>query len=411
MHAKLAGWIGLAMFWLGSTALGQGPGSPIILGRPEPILSSEPPSAPSPRPVTLNRPQPIVRGQMPEVTPPPPPPPPSQGDGLNLKSNADAYNCGVVNNNSDLGGFWTRTGDRISRGWTEITGNIGDMFKGGQQRTAFQSDHAFDSFVSPVSNPFFALDPRSLTEIRPMFQWQHTNNSVPFFAGGNNYFAGFSASVALTENVSLVLNRLGWMWTNPDAPSGEFQDGNGFSSVTLGPKITFYRSTETGTIAAAGLNFELPIGSGRVFQNTGNLSLSPYLTAGQEFLKSEVGSLHVLGTAGYSLSIDSQRSDFFYTSLHVDYNIKSWKLAPLAELNYFYYPTNGSARPLNFEGTDLFNFGSMFVAGHSELTLNIGARYKITENIQLGAGIEFNLLGGSRHLEDYRILFDVIFRY
>ena len=34
-------------------------------------------------------------------------------------------------------------------------------------RAWFQSDHCFDNFISPLSNPFRFEDPRSLTEVRP----------------------------------------------------------------------------------------------------------------------------------------------------------------------------------------------------------------------------------------------------
>jgi hypothetical protein len=423
MHSRIVSGLSLALLVWSTTARAQERPSDLgfSIGRPEPVAKS-PASSDTVvsvgafRPVTLNRPEGIVRGQAPDavppiVTPPPPPPPPPPGAGLNLKSTEEAYNCGVVNNDSDLGSFWTRTGDRISRGWTEITGNIGDMFQGGQNRCAFQSDHAFDCFASPVTNPFYFEDPRALTEIKPIFIWQRTRSDVPFFAGGSNYFAGLQARVALTENFSLVLNRIGWMWIRPDAPSGEFQDGDGLSTINVGPKFTFYRSTETGTIAATGLNFEIPVGPSRVFQNTGNLSLSPYLSAGQEFLKSEAGAFHALGTAGYSLSIDSKRTDFLYTSLHLDYGIAAWRLYPLVELNWFHYTMNGSVRPLSFEGSNLFNFGSTGVAGHDDLTLAVGARFKLTENVQFGAAIEKSIIGGNRHMDDWRLTFDVIFRY
>ena len=36
----------------------------------------------------------------------------------------------------------------------------------------FKSDHCLDSFISPVSNPFLFEDPRSLTEVRPIFIYQ-----------------------------------------------------------------------------------------------------------------------------------------------------------------------------------------------------------------------------------------------
>ena len=37
------------------------------------------------------------------------------------------------------------------------------------------SDHCFDDFISPISNPFFFEDPRSLTEFRGIF----LDNSLP----------------------------------------------------------------------------------------------------------------------------------------------------------------------------------------------------------------------------------------
>ena len=37
------------------------------------------------------------------------------------------------------------------------------------------SDHCFDRFISPISNPFFFEDPRSLTEVRGIF----IDNSLP----------------------------------------------------------------------------------------------------------------------------------------------------------------------------------------------------------------------------------------
>ena len=37
--------------------------------------------------------------------------------------------------------------------------------------TWFKSDHVFDGFISPVTNPFLFEDPRSLTEVRPIFMY------------------------------------------------------------------------------------------------------------------------------------------------------------------------------------------------------------------------------------------------
>ena len=44
------------------------------------------------------------------------------------------------------------------------------------------SDHCFDRFISPLSNPFFFEDPRSLTEARAIF----IDNKLPATLGGSD---------------------------------------------------------------------------------------------------------------------------------------------------------------------------------------------------------------------------------
>ncbi len=86
------------------------------------------------------------------------------------------------------------------------------------------------------------------------------------------------------------------------------------------------------------------------------------------------------------------------------------RIYPLVELNWFHYTRNGHPQTLGFEGADLFNFGSNN-AGHNDLNAAIGARYKFTENIQMGAGIQWGLLSGNHHLEGFRVTTDLIIRY
>src|SRR5205823_3597791 len=92
----------------------------------------------------------LVRGQAPgtpvppvppPATPPPPPPPPPGAIG-----GEDPYNCGVVPNPAGGpppppagGGFWDG-----------LQGCVGGLFKPCDGRKPFQSDHAFDTFVSPT---------------------------------------------------------------------------------------------------------------------------------------------------------------------------------------------------------------------------------------------------------------------
>src|SRR5262249_10617601 len=179
--------------------------------------------------------------------------------------------------------------------------------------------------------------------------------------------------------------KLGWVWIEPHNPDADFQNHAGFTDLILGPKYTFLRSEATGTLGAAGLNFDIPTGSQHVLENTGSLSLEPYVSLAQSFLPTSYGSFHAMGTLGYNFSIDNKRSDNLFTSLHLDFDYgQLHKIYPFLELNWFIYTSNGKAHFLNFEGRDLFNFGSQKVSGHSEVTLAPGIRYKVNECLQMG---------------------------
>ncbi len=431
MRSLLVGGVGLSLaLWTGAAVAqdlnwrpARGALEPAVsLGRPRPLVSD---AEILPVAATFaadggsalqDTPRPLIRGQspdLPSVNVPPPPPPPGNaavfpGGPAAIRPGEEAYNCGIVNNNADLGGFWVRTGEKFRRCWTDVTDSVTGIGK----RSLFQSDHCFDEFISPVSHPVFFEDPRALTELRPIFIWQHTPNSNYFFSGGNNYFAMLQGRLALTDTVSIVMNKLGWVWVNPDGTAPGAEQGNGFGELHIGPKVTFLRNEATKTVAAIGMNFEIAIGSSSVFQDTGNLSLSPYFSITQNFGCTQYGSFNFMNTTGYSLGIDSERSDNFYTSFHLDFdvgNAHTWY--PLVELNWTRYTFNGSARMFNFEGADLFNFGSDTIAGHNDLTLAVGGRYKWSEALQFGLAGEFNIIGGGRHMEGFRLTADMIWRY
>jgi hypothetical protein len=341
----------------------------------------------------------------PPATPPPPPPPPAGA----LVSPQEGYNCGVVPQGAAPAHPLLEGG----RGFCEGLQNcFGRLFQPCDGRRPFQSDHAFDTFISPVTEPFYFEDPRSLTELRPIFIHENTPGFALNNNGGHVDYFGLQARLALTQRLSFVISELGWFWLDPHNPGGEFQRANGFSEIHLGPQYTFIRNEQTGTLLAGGLQFEIPAGPSRVFQSTGNLSLTPYASFGQYFGRTNFGAFHFLNTTGYEFGVDDRRTDRFFSSFHLDFDVLNLhKFYPLVELNYIVYPFNGHERPnLNFEGGDLINFGSGQVAGHNDLSIAAGVRYKFTEAVQLGAAIEFPLLE-SKDLLEWRLTFDLIFRY
>jgi hypothetical protein len=334
----------------------------------------------------------IARGEPPDAVPAPvpgaPAPPP-----------VEPYNQGVATDQPLRKGWWDRC-----RGW------FGGDRASATGRCSFQSDQAFNCLASPVTNPFLFEDPRALTEIRPIFFFQHDPRGT---GGGYSGFFGTQARLALCENWSIVLNELGGVFLHPSSPPpGMPSTATGFAQISIGPKWTFYRCPDRGTVVATGLNFQIPAGSGNVFQDTGTLSLVPYLSAAQHFnLPQGYGGINLMGTAGYALSVDNARSEYFYLSAHLDYDIaNTHRFYPFLEMNWFHYTSGGHGPPLGFDGADLINFGSSSLGSRDFLTIAPGIRFKFTEHFQAGFAAEFPLTR-QKELTDYRLTFDLIFRY
>lgn len=304
-----------------------------------------------------------------------------------------------------------RDDDRKTRtagsGW-QFGDNLKDLFDLDKPRSWLTSDHAFDCFVSPVTNPFLFEDPRSVTELRPIFIYQKVPSAQPNFQGGNIWFLGTQARVAFTDRFSLTINKLGATAVNPG--SALYDDAFGFSELWLGPKFTFVRNEDTGLLVAGGAIFQIPVGSAGAFQDTGALSIAPYLSAAYPFLKSRIGTFTGIGNMGYSVNTNDQRADYFYASAHVDFDVgNSHRFFPLAEMNWIQYTSGGQARAIAGEGRDLINFGGS-TNGSNLLTGAVGARVKLTRTTEFGAAFEFPMVG-NRDFFQYRFTLDFIWRY
>ena len=282
--------------------------------------------------------------------------------------------------------------------------------QGDRDRLAFQSDCAFDNFSSPITNPFLAEDPRSLTELRPIYLYQSIPGSHYYYGGGNMQFLGTQARVAFTERFSVVLHKLGRLSINP-GDSVIASGGSGVAELWMSPKFTFWRAPDTQTIAAAGLQFQLPLGSSSAFQDTGTLGLVPYLSIGRRLGETDYGTFHLINVAGYHFGTNDKRSDYFFDSLHLDLDSgNQHRFYPTLELNWFRYTTNGTERPaLLFEGRDLANIGGS-ADGKNYVSIAPGFRYRFTEALQIGIVAEFGIVG-SNDLNRFRLGVDLIWRY
>lgn len=280
----------------------------------------------------------------------------------------------------------------------------------GHTNSLFKSDHVFDQFISPVTNPFLFEDPRSLTEVRPIFMYQQIPGRQPDMHGGNIWFFGTQARLAVTDRLSFVFDKLGGLSVNPGSGS-VFPGQTGFSELWLGPKYTFIRNEEAARVMAGGLQFQVPVGNKDVFQDTGSLSLVPYLSYAESFGRDwSFGSINAMATTGWAVSVNRLRSDYYYLSGHVDLDVGNrHKFYPLMEMNWIMYTSNGTSRPIGSEGRDLINFGGQ-ASGNGMVTWAIGARYKISESAQIGGAFELPVVG-PRDIFRYRFTLDFILRY
>jgi hypothetical protein len=396
-----------AVVTLGRPVALNAPAPGVALGQPQAEAAIVPVAYSAPAPLA---PSPIIRAQSPDAGAPPPPVPASPNIPPVPPPANERFNCGVVTEPPPAPTghpFFQRLHDLVGGAGTAVEGIVTGQ---GAGRSAFESDHGFDVFSSPVSNPFLFEDPRSLTELRPLFIHEGSSTKNAVFHGGDVDYFGLQARLALTERLSVVMSEFGVIWVEPH-DTALYGAHDGISELRIGPQYTFYRCEQSGTIAAAGLLFDIPIGPSKVFQDTGSLSLQPYVSFGQNFLKSSFGSFNFLTTIGYSAATDSKRSDYFYNSYHFDYDVANLhKIYPLIEFNYYHYTDAGTARPLGFEGQDLINFGSTGVSGRDYLSMAVGARYKFSERFQTGLAFEFPLTS-PHDLLDYRLNMDVIFRW
>ncbi len=270
-------------------------------------------------------------------------------------------------------------------------------------RNLFQSDRAFANFIGPISNPVLAKDPRALTEARMLFvgDWIPKDNPLN---GGNFQAYGLQVRVALTDRLSFIADKDGYLAIHP----GNGPEVSGYLNVAAGLKYAFIRDVENQFLVTGGLMFEPQTGESKAFQGQGSGLFTAFGIVGKEF----GDCYHFIGNAGYQLPADrSQNSSFFYTSVHLDKQLYGW-LYPLVEVNWFHW-TEGGNRGLPSalgEGDGLLNLGTSGVAGNDMVTIAVGVKAVLSEHMDFGVAYERPL--SNRHdLLDNRVLAEFILRY
>jgi hypothetical protein len=261
------------------------------------------------------------------------------------------------------------------------------------------SDHCFDSFISPISNPFFFEDPRSLTESRGIF----IDNSLPGFIGGGDaqVWAG-QLRGRISERASIIAPRLGYFQVNQPGAGNPA----GFMSAPVGVKYNFLRDVDRQFLVSGGITYFIN-GSGNAASNFGNGDYHLFLTGGKRIY--DYG--HWLSATGFRIPGDSNfGTQMWYWSNQWDYELPN-HFYPLAGINWFHWMRSANVNaPIPATGLDLLNLPTGGVAGTNVVTGVIGAKWKPSGHLEVGSGFEFPLTNRTDILHN-RLYADVIFRY
>jgi len=260
------------------------------------------------------------------------------------------------------------------------------------------SDHCFDDFISPISNPFFFEDPRSLTEARGIF----FANSLPATSnGGDADVWAAQLRGRLSERLSVIAPRLAYLNVN--------QAGNptsGLLSAPVGVKYNFVRDVDRQLLVSGGVTFFIN-GSEDAASAFGDGDFHFFLTGGKQIF--DYG--HWLSGAGFRIPTNNNfGTQMFYWSNQFDVELPGHVYA-VGGVNWFHYMRSSN---VNYTGSvgglDLINLPAGDIAGTDVVTALAGLKWKPSANLELGSGFEFPLTNNTDILRN-RFYADVIIRY
>jgi hypothetical protein len=271
------------------------------------------------------------------------------------------------------------------------------------------SDHCFDDFISPMINFVHFEDPRTLTELRPIFvnHWVPSTIGNNIDAGGSIQLMAVQFRVALTERLSLIGVKDGYIWDNTDGALDTLLD-DGWASVTAGLKYNLLRNTQSGTLASVGATYELPVGSRSALQDVGDGEFHFFATGGQRFLD---GNAHWLSAFGWRVPSDGfLQTESIHWSNHFDVKVTE-SLYLLTEFAWWHWTDSAEGGlPLGVAGQDLFNLPANDVTDNDLVTQNVGMKYKPSGKAEYGLAWEFPLTEFKDVIEG-RLQAEVILRY
>lgn len=253
--------------------------------------------------------------------------------------------------------------------------------------------------ISPVSNLLYFEDPVIRNEIRPAFIYHRIDDAF-ITGGGDAFLAGAQLRIALTDRLQWIANKGGYLWIHP----GKGADSSGWANLVTGFKYALVDSEENQFIITPGFTYEIPLGEKAIFHGTGDGILNLFASAEKGW-----GDFHLTGYAGYQQAIDTDaNSSILQFNLQADYWVNQYFI-PFITASSWTVLDAGNALPIDSEGYDTINFGASNSEGVTQVTLGIGFRSRLTENIDFGVAWQ-KAVADPEGLFDDRFTFDISYR-
>ena len=263
---------------------------------------------------------------------------------------------------------------------------------------ATASDWKADA-ISPVTNPVFFEDPQIHTELRPIFAWHKVSDDLGVGKGDAQLYA-LQARWAVTDRLAIIAVKDGWL--NIDTPGYEDE---GWADLSAGVKYAIIDDRDSEFILTPGVTVELPTGQSRVFQGNGDSTINPFVSVGKGF-----GRFRTMANVGAILPLDQNEETMqLRYSAQIDYTICKY-FVPFVSWNAFTVISEGEGLATNFEGFDLFNFGSQHAEGYTQSVVGAGFRSCLTSKLILGFGYEIPVSSPEGIFDD-RYTVDLIWRF
>lgn len=273
----------------------------------------------------------------------------------------------------------------------------------------------------PISNPVYTDVAMPKNEVNLIYLYHTLPSKVETTAGlvpldGHAQAVAVQLEIALSECVSLVANKSGYVWLRP---GDTLDDQDGFGDLSAGLKWLVHSGDEL-SLAVRG-TVELPSGTSEVFQGNGRGNISPAVIGTWSS-----GMWVANGVAGLIVPIDrGEESIESYISVGGTANVTD-VVSLQAEINWFRVLSDGNGSAdfgngqLNnvvptiaeFEGGDYFNLGSAEADAHRNIVTGaIGARVRATDWCSVGVGYEYPLTPDETSFMDDRVYVNLQLRF